>query len=327
MPRSIVLASTTCRRSRPDGLREHCLPGGARGGVPAGRPNTATPQRHGSEQPPAPTRCGWVGRLGEELAAAVALGSGSYLAVDAGASGLLADGVGGRQQQQRSCTDCVPGRDASSPCFDRFDNLYIGRARRHDLVPVDAVDPLRQRGARDADDAKDSRPRAPAGGRASGPGAKCCDGQQVVDGSCPLDLVASVRPNQSGRGFADCMPPARCPVATAPAFSGRPESSCWVCGRPDADPTPWSGCAAAGPAPVLTRGIGPATPSSSGPLAGPCCRLTDRPRTSTSDEALWAINARDGEPRSSVPLDYLASTRISVAQRAGGAGSGPDARS
>ena len=103
-------------------------------------------------------RLEWVRSVKGDLAAAVALGSGSYPGRQrADARGLLADGVGGRQPGPPTLVHPTgAGRRYVQSPFRRVRQPLHRPARHHDLVPVDAVDPLASTGDRDADDAKAS---------------------------------------------------------------------------------------------------------------------------------------------------------------------------
>ena len=80
---------------------------------------------------PAPTRCGWSGRARSRATwpPQVALGSGSYLAVNAQTAGgcSLMVWETDNNARQRWCTRLWQGGGLSSPLFDGFDNLYVGQ--------------------------------------------------------------------------------------------------------------------------------------------------------------------------------------------------------
>ena len=71
----------------------------------------------------------WTRSVKGDLAAAVALGSGSYLAVNAQTPGgcSLMVWETDNNARQRWCTRLVQGGGLSSPLFDGFDNVYIGQ--------------------------------------------------------------------------------------------------------------------------------------------------------------------------------------------------------
>ncbi len=144
-----------------------------------------------------------------------------------------------------------------------------------------------------------------------------------------VDLVAGVDPKDSERGLADCRPArARCPVAAAPAFAEQTGIVVLGLWEPDADAPVLVGLRyRPGQNPLLTRewtsdAVG------GGPLASPVLSADGSTvYVNGRDEHLWAINAADGKPKWSVPLDYLAQTPPSVSPD--GlivAGGGPEAK-
>ena len=257
----------------------------------------------------------WTRSVKGDLAAAVALGSGSYLAVNAqtprGCSLMVWEAD--NNARQRWCTRLVQGGGIFSPLFDGFDNLYIGQPGTMMSYPTTQW----------------VRWRKPVIGMPTTPRI-LTDGQLLVvthlgqvlifdthrgsvEGT-PLDLVAGVDPTDSQHGLADC-PQARprCPVAAAPAFA--PSTGMVVLGlwEPGADAPVLVGLRyRPGQSPRLTSewtsdAVG------GGPLASPV--LSSDGSTvyvSGRDEELWALNAADGEPKWSVPLGYLAQTPPSV---------------
>ena len=74
-------------------------------------------------------RLEWRRSVKGDLAAQVALGSGSYLAVNAQSAGgcSLMVWETDNKARQRWCTRLVQGGGLSSPLFDGFDNLYVGQ--------------------------------------------------------------------------------------------------------------------------------------------------------------------------------------------------------
>jgi outer membrane protein assembly factor BamB len=262
-------------------------------------------------------RLEWTRSVKGDLAAAVALGSGSYLAVNAQTPGgcSLMVWEANNNARQRWCTRLVqgpgPGGPLSSPLFDGFDNLYIGQPGA--MLSFPPTQWIRWR-----------RPviGMPTTPRILDPGRLLVVthlGQVLVfdahngtvDGT-PLDLVAGVDPTDSNRGLADCrLSRPRCPVAAAPAFAaptGMVVVGLW---EPNAE------------APVLV-GLRYRTGQSltrewtsgavgGGPMASPVLSADGSTiYVNGRDERLWALNSGDGKPKWSVPLDYLAQTPPSV---------------
>ncbi len=166
-------------------------------------------------------RLEWTRSVKGDLAAAVALGSGRYLAVNAQTPGgcSLMVWEADNNARQRWCTRLVQGGGLSSPLFDGFDNLYIGQPGA--IVSFPPTQWIRWR-----------RPviGMPTTPRILDPGHLLVVthlGQVVVfdahNGTVvgsPLDLVEGVDPTDANRGLADCrLARPRCPVAAAPAFA------------------------------------------------------------------------------------------------------------
>ena len=166
-------------------------------------------------------RLEWTRSVKGDLAAQVALGSGSYLAVNAQTPGgcSLMVWETDNNARQRWCTRLVQGGGLSSPLFDGFDNVYIGQPGLMQSFPLTQW----------------VRWRQPVIGMPT-TARILADGQLLVvthlgqvlvfdahrgtvEGT-PLDLVSGVDPTDSQRGLADCRS-ARplCPVAAAPAFA------------------------------------------------------------------------------------------------------------
>jgi outer membrane protein assembly factor BamB len=260
-------------------------------------------------------RLEWTRSVKGELASAVALGSGSYLAVNAQTSAgcSLMVWETDNRARQRWCTRLVQGGDTSSPLFDGFDNLYVGQPGTMLSFPPTQWIRWRQPVI--------GMPTTP---RILTPGhllvvthlgqVLLFDAQTgVVDGS-PLDLVAGVDPKDSERGLADCRPArAHCPVAAAPAFAE--QSGIIVLGlwEPDTDAPALVGLRyRPGQNPVLTREWS-SDAVGGGPLGSPVLSADGSTAyVNGRDKHLWAIDTDDGKPRWSVPLDYLAQTPPSV---------------
>ena len=260
-------------------------------------------------------RLEWIRSVKGELGAQVALGSGSYLAVNgqtAGGCSLMVWEADNRARQ-RWCTRLVQGGGFAGPLFDGFDNVYVGQpGTMQSFPPTQWI-----------------RWRQPVIGMPLTPRILAPDqllvvthlGQVLVFDAhkgtvvgAPLDLVAGVDPTDSTRGLADCQPARpRCPVAAAPAFSQ--SSGIVVLGvwQPDADTPTLVGLRyRPGQTPLLTREWTSAAVGG-GPLASPVVSADGSTvYVNGRDERLWALNTADGKPKWSVPLEYLAQTPPSV---------------
>jgi outer membrane protein assembly factor BamB len=260
-------------------------------------------------------RLEWRRSVKGEMAAQVALGSGSYLAINAQSGGgcSLMVWETGNFARQRWCTRLVQGGGLSSPLFDGFDNLYIGQPGA--MVSFPPTQWIRW--------------RQPVIGMPTTPRILAPDqllvvthlGQVLVFDAhkgivvgTPLDLVADVNPTDATRGLADCQPMRpRCPVAAAPAFSaatGIVVLSLW---EPNAAAPVLVGLRyRAGQTPLLTREW-TSNAVGQGPIASPALSAGGSTvYVNGRDDHLWAINTADGKPKWSVPLDYLAQTPPSV---------------
>ena len=90
----------------------------------------------------------------------------------ADAGRMLADGVGSRQQRAPTLVHpAVAGRRVVEPVMGRLRQPLRRPARRHAVVPADAVDPVAAAGDRNANDGKDSGAGPASGGDPSGSGA------------------------------------------------------------------------------------------------------------------------------------------------------------
>jgi outer membrane protein assembly factor BamB len=249
------------------------------------------------------------------LLAAVALGSGRYLAVNAQTPGgcSLMVWEADNNARQRWCTRLVQGGGLASPLFDGFDNVYIGQPGA--MLSFPPTQWIRWR-----------RPviGMPTTPRILAPGHMLVVthlGQVLVfdahngtvDGA-PLDLVAGVDPTDSNRGLADCwLARPRCPVAAAPAFAAPTGMVVLRLWEPNGEAPVMVGLRyRAGQSPLLTQewksdAVG------GGPLASPVLSADGSTiYVNGRDERLWALNSGDGKPKWSVPLDYLAQTPPSV---------------
>ncbi|MGH3678338.1 MAG: PQQ-binding-like beta-propeller repeat protein [Mycobacterium sp.] len=257
----------------------------------------------------------WTRSVKGELAAAVALGSGSYLAVNAqtpaGCSLMVWETD--NNARQRWCTRLVQGGGWSSPLFDGFDNLYVGQPGA--ILSFPPTQWIRWR-----------RPviGMPTTPRILAPGhlfvvthlgqVLVFDAQNGNVVGSPMDLVAGVDPNDSLRGLADCrLARPRCPVASAPAFAAAAGIVVIGLWHPGARTSALVGLkynakqnpvlSAAWTSDAVTGGV-MASPVAS--ADGSTVYVNGR------DKQLWALNSADGEPKWSVPLDFLAQTPPSV---------------
>lgn len=275
-------------------------------------------------------RLEWTRSVKGDLAAAVALGSGRYLAVNAQTPGgcSLMVWEADNNARQRWCTRLVQGGGLSSPLFDGFDNLYIGQPGA--IVSFPPTQWIRWR-----------KPviGMPTTPRILDPGNLLVVthlGQVVVFNAhngtvvgTPLDLVEGVDPTDPNRGLADCrLARPRCPIAAAPAFAASTDLVVLTLWQPDTDAPILVGLRyRPGQNPILTQewtsdAVG------QGPLSSPVLSADGSTvYVNGRDERLWALNSGDGTPKWSVPLEYQPQTPPSVSPD--GlivAGGGPDAK-
>lgn len=275
-------------------------------------------------------RLQWNRSVKGDLAAEVALGSGNYLAVNAqtpaGCSLMVWEND--NNARQRWCTRLFQGGGFSTPLFDGFDNLYIGQPGAMLSFPVTQWIRWRQPVI--------GMPTTP---RIVGDGQLLVvthlgqvlvfDAHRGTVAGSPLDLVDGVDPTDSLRGLADCQPARpRCPVAAAPAFSAPTGMVVLGVWRPGADVTTLVGLKyRPGQSPLLTREW--TSDSVSGGVLGSPVLSADGSTVYVNgrNSALWALNAADGKPKWSVPLNYQPLTPPSVSPGALiVAGGGPDAQ-
>jgi outer membrane protein assembly factor BamB len=257
----------------------------------------------------------WTRSVKGDLAAAVALGSGSYLAVNAQTPGgcSLMVWEADNNARQRWCTRLVQGGGSSSPLFDGFDNLYVGQPGTMMSFPLTQWIRWRQPVI-----GMPTTPRILAAGQLLvvthlGQVLVFDAHRGSVEGT-PLDLVAGLDPTDSQRGLADCrLARSPCPVPAAPAFA--PTTGTVVVGlwEPNAEAPILVGLRYhAGQRPLLTKewtsdAVG------GGPLASPVLSADGSTvYVNGRDEKLWALSSADGKPKWSLPLDYLAQTPPSV---------------
>ncbi len=272
----------------------------------------------------------WSRSVKGELAAAVALGSGHYLAVNgqtpAGCSLMVWETD--NNARQRWCTRLWQGGGSSSPLWDGFDNLYIGQPGAMMSFPPTQWIRWRQPVI--------GMPTTP---RILAPGhllvvthlgqVLLFDAQRGTVIGTPLDLVAGVDPTDSQRGLADC----RLGTAALPGrlrtglrgVDGHRGGRVWQPGAP---------------APVLVGlkynpkqrpMLSEAWTSDAvqgGVLASPVASADGSTiYVNGRDDRLWALNTDDGKPKWSTPLKFLPQTPPSVSPE--GliiAGGGPDAK-
>lgn len=275
-------------------------------------------------------RLEWTRSVKGSLAAQVALGSGSYLAVNGqtGSGCSLMVWETDNRARQRWCTRLVQGGGIASPLFDGFDNIYIGQPGA--VLSFPPTQWIRWR-----------RPviGMPMTARILTPGhllvvthlgqVLVFDAHRGTVTGTSLDLVDGVDPTDSERGLDDCrLAGPRCPVAAAPAYSDKTGMVVLTLWEPGADKPVLVGLRyRPGQTPHLTRewtsdAVG------GGPLASPVLSADGSTvYVNGRDESLWAINVDDGSEKWSVPLRYLAQTPPSVTP--GGlivAGGGPGSR-
>ncbi|MGV0643122.1 PQQ-binding-like beta-propeller repeat protein [Mycolicibacterium sp. XJ2546] len=260
-------------------------------------------------------RLDWTRSVKGDLRSAVALGNNGYLGINAqtptGCSLMVWEAD--NNARQRWCTRLVQGGGVFSPLLDGFDNLYVGQPGA--VLTFPTTQWIRWR-----------KPviGMPTTPRILEPGhllvvthlgqVLVFDAHNGVVVGTPLDLVAGVDPTDSERGLADCqLARARCPVAAAPAFAPTPGLIVLSLWEPGADaPVLVALRYRPGQTPLLTRDW-TSDAVGGGPLASPVFSADGSTvYVNGRDQRLWALNAADGTPKWSVPLDYLAQTPPSV---------------
>jgi outer membrane protein assembly factor BamB len=257
----------------------------------------------------------WSRSVKGDLGAAVALGSGGYLAANAqspaGCSLMVweADNAG----RQRWCSRLVQGAGGASPLIDGFDNVYVGQPGA--ILSFPLTQWIRWR-----------KPviGAPTTPRIMAPGQLLVithlgqvlvfDAHRGTVEGTPLDLVTGVDPRNSERGLADCGPSRPgCPVAAAPAFSAAGNIVVLTLWEPGAGEPVLVGLRyRPGQTPLLAREW-TSEDVGSGPLASPVISADGSTvYVNGRDERLWALDTADGSVKWSVPLNYLAQTPPSV---------------
>ncbi|MET0452949.1 MAG: PQQ-binding-like beta-propeller repeat protein [Mycobacterium sp.] len=275
-------------------------------------------------------RLDWIRSAKGEVDSQPALGSGSYLALNAQTAGgcsLMVWEIDNRARQ-RWCTRLWQGGGLSSPLLDGFDNVYVGQPGAIMSFPVTQW--IRWRNP------VIGLPMTP---RLLDPGqllvvthlgqVLVLDAHRGTVVGAPLDLVEGVDPKDSQRGLADCqLGRPRCPVAAAPAFSAAAGMVVMTLWEPDAEAPAVVGLRyQPGQAAVLTRDW-TSTAVVGGPLASPVLSADGNTvYVNGRDERLWALNTSDGTAKWSVPLDFQPQTPPSISPD--GlivSGGGPDAK-
>lgn len=272
----------------------------------------------------------WTRSVKGALGAGPALSARGYLSLNgqtrAGCS--LMEWENDNDGRQRWCTRLFQGGGFAGALFDGFDNLYVGQPGAMLSFP-----PTQWIRWRQPVIGMPSTPRILGRGQLLvithlGQVLVFDAHRGTVVGS-PLDLVDGLDPKDFTRGLSDCAPArAGCPVAAAPAFA--PDNGMVVVGL-------WQpGAAAAtlvglkyhpGQTPLLTREWTSGT-ITAGVIASPVLSADGSTvYVNGRDDRLWALNAADGKPKWSAPLDFLAQTPPAVSPD--GlivSGAGPDTR-
>jgi len=270
----------------------------------------------------------WTRSVKGELGAAVALGSGSYLAANAQTAGgcSLMVWENDNNGRQRWCTRLIQGGGFAGAMFDGIDNLYVGQPGL--ILSYPPTQWIRWRAQ------VIGMPLTP---RILGNDhllvvthlgqVLVFDAHRGVVVGNPIDLVSDIDPMDSQRGLADCAQSRpKCPIAAAPAFSPATQTIVVAIWQPGA---PQSALQALryrpGQNPLLTREW-TSDAVTDGALASPVMSPDGKTvYVNGRNKALWALNTSDGSVKWSVPLDFLAQTPPTIAP--GGlilAGGGPD---
>jgi outer membrane protein assembly factor BamB len=272
----------------------------------------------------------WTRSVKGSLSAGPALGTRGWLALNAQtpAGCSLMEWENNANGRQRWCVRLIQGGGIGGPLFDGFDNLYVGQPGAINSFP-----PTQWTRWRKPVIGMPTTPRFLGGGRLLvtthlGQVLVFDSHRGEVDGP-PLDLVDGVDPKDATRGLTDCAPakPA-CPVAAAPAFSpasGTVVLSVW---QPDTPAAVLVGMKYhPGQAPLLTREWS-SDAVKDGVLASPVLSADGSTvYVNGRDQRLWALHARDGKAKWSVPLGFLAQTPPAVTpQGLIVSGGGPDTK-
>lgn len=257
----------------------------------------------------------WSRSVKGDLGAAVALGSGQYLAVNArtpaGCSLMVWEAD--NNARQRWCTRLWQGGEFSSPLFDGFDNLYIGQPGAMLSFPPTQWIRWRQPVI-----------GMPTTARILAPGQLLVVthlGQVLVFGAhrgtvvgTPLDLVDGVNPTDSERGLADCrLGRPRCPVAAAPAFASETATVVIPVWQPGAPASVLVGLKYHPQHDAVLTQAWTSDAVRAGVIASPVVSADGSTiYVNGRDNKLWALNTADGAPKWSTPLGFLPQTPPSV---------------
>lgn len=260
-------------------------------------------------------RLDWIRSAKGEIQSQVALSSGDYLAVNAQTTGgcSLMVWENDNRARQRWCSRLWQGGGISSPLFDGFDNVYVGQPGAMMSFPSTQWNRWRNPVI-----GLPMTPRLLSAGELLivthlGQVLVFDAHRGTVDGTA-LDLVEGLDPTDSQRGLADCQQGrSRCPVAAAPAFSpatGIVVTTLW---EPDAPAPVVVGLRyRSGQTPLLSRDWS-STAVGGGPLAAPVVSADGNTvYVNGRDGHLWALDAADGTPKWSVPLNFQPQTPPSV---------------
>jgi outer membrane protein assembly factor BamB len=272
----------------------------------------------------------WSRSVKGELGAAAAIGGDGYLAVNGQTAGgcSLMVWENDNNGRQRWCTRMVLGGGFASPLFDGFDNLYIGQPGL--MISYPPTQWVRWR---------TNVIGMPTTARFLAAGQLLVVthlGQVLVFDShrgtvvgTPLDLVDGVNPTDPVRGIGDCQQSRPgCPVASAPAFSAASRIAVINIWQPGARASVLTGLRYQPGQPALLTREWTSDAVAAGVLGSPVLSTDGQTiYVNGRDQQLWALNAKDGTVKWSLPLGFQPQTPPSVAPD--GliiAGGGPDTR-
>ncbi len=270
----------------------------------------------------------WTRSVKGELGAGPALSARGWLVLNGQTENgcSLMEWENDNNGRQRWCTRLYQGGGFFGALFDGFDNVYVGQPGAMLAFP-----PTQWIRWRQTVIGMPSTPRILGNGQVLvvthlGQVLIFDAHRGTVVGN-PVDLVDGIDPTDFTRGLSDCAQ-ARpdCPVAAAPAFAA--SSATLVIGlwQPDAKAAALVGLKYhPGGNPLLTREW-TSDAVSAGVLASPVLSADGSTvYVNGRDQRLWALDATDGEPKWSVPLEFQAHTPPAVSP--GGlvvSGGGPD---
>lgn len=257
---------------------------------------------------------GWTRSVKGTLGAGPALSKRGWLALngqtDDGCS--LMEWENNNNGRQRWCTRLEQGGGFFGPLFDRFDNVYVGQPGA--ILSFPPTQWIRWRATVIG---------MPATPRILGDGQLLVVthlGQVLVFDAHRgtevgnLDLVEGLDPEDFTRGLADCAPAkSGCPVAAAPAFAASSNTVVLSLWEPGADAAVLVGLKYhPGRTPLLSREW-TSDAVADGVLASPVLSADGSTvYVNGRDQKLWALDAADGKPKWSAPLDFLAQTPPAV---------------